>query len=769
MASRDRGGAHDPPWAVQQAVRVLGRDPKVRPAAAPRWVDEIGCWVVEADFAVELPGAYKSQGCSPSGVMSVETVRFAFPESYPLDPPEISLREGFPRNFPHIQPWLTTDNRPVPCVVDEPLSEFFLSDGLVAVVHQVAIWLERAAAGTLIDPNQGWEPVRRDGLKDLVAVDRTRLIEKLDDRGGFRCLEMAYWRSKPSVGLAVSSVLVANSEVPLSASALTSVYCTEPPLTDDTERGRGVALLVWPGKSPDGSPLVCDQYLPETVSSLAELRERARIYGCAQELREALTAFRTALKSQESKALPLTIILCARRPYEVIGEGSCTELCAYVTHFRAPMAFPEGDRTPVRPAGLRDRVSRPLLARMSGGDEEAPRIPWTLVGAGSLGSKVGLHLARAGQAPEAVVDPTVMSPHNAARHALIPSDTMAPGWLGVKASGLAQAFEALDQPARAVEEDAASLVQSTRRSGAWSRRTWAVVNSSASLRVREALAAADAKLLPARVIEMLLFGGGQLGVLTAEGEDRNPNTADLMVELYRLAVEDADIRHRLRTDDAPFGRVRVGQGCGSLTMRMSDARISLFAAGMAEYLLAAQRRDQQATVGELLAGRLDSGAMGVNWERRTIPPVTVIAPKDHRDWQVRIHGNAVKEIAAETARYPEVETGGVIMGRVSETRKTFHVVDVLPAPPDSIRSPTEFILGTGNLCRAITEYVEGSALGLSCLGTWHSHLNQSGPSLTDERTAEALQIARSAPALLLIRATDRFHAAMGHSDQVNAE
>lgn len=56
---------------------------------------------------------------------------------------------------------------------------------------------------------------------------------------------------------------------------------------------------------------------------------------------------------------------------------------------------------------------------------------------------------------------------------------------------------------------------------------------------------------------------------------------------------------------------------------------------------------------------------------------------------------------AEIAHRPGVETGGVIIGRFSEISNTFHVVDVMPAPPDSSFKRHEFKLGTIGLAEAI--------------------------------------------------------------------
>ena len=108
-----------------------------------------------------------------------------------MDPPQLSLRPDFNRNRPHVQPWLT-GGRPVPCIHDGDLAELLHREGLAGILNQTAVWLDRAALGTLMDPNQGWEPVRRDFLEDVLVADAGQLQGLVDRRGGFRFMKIEY-------------------------------------------------------------------------------------------------------------------------------------------------------------------------------------------------------------------------------------------------------------------------------------------------------------------------------------------------------------------------------------------------------------------------------------------------------------------------------------------------------------------------------------------------------------------------------------------------
>ncbi|WP_252401086.1 ThiF family adenylyltransferase, partial [Escherichia coli] len=73
----------------------------------------------------------------------------------------------------------------------------------------------------------------------------------------------------------------------------------------------------------------------------------------------------------------------------------------------------------VHPAFPSHALSPELLARTSGIPYAATSQPLVVLGCGSVGSKVAMQLGRAGFGSMTFVDNEPMSPHNAARHALI--------------------------------------------------------------------------------------------------------------------------------------------------------------------------------------------------------------------------------------------------------------------------------------------------------------------------------------------------------------
>jgi hypothetical protein len=322
-------------------------------------------------------------------------------------------------------------------------------------------------------------------------------------------------------------------------------------------------------------------------------------------------------------------------------------------------------------------------------------------------------------------------------------------WTDSKAALLAEAIRGLGGSAAALAEDVIDLIAAPSRGRqAWPPKTSAVVNTTASLSVREGLAAAGERL-HARVLECALFARGQVGLLTVEGPVRNPDTGDLITATYRLMMDDAELGKLVFGRDAEPRRERVGESCGSLTMVMSDARLSVFAACMSETIAEMQQISWPAE-GRVMIGLISSDGSQFGWRRHEIAPSVRIGGAGLRGWRVHIAASAVEKLERDIARWPGVESGGVLMGRLSEAAKTFYIEDVLPAPEDSMRTAHGFTLGRRGLHQQITAYSEASGWSLYCLGTWHNHLEPSGASGLDRATAEAIALSRLTPSVLLI-------------------
>ena len=739
---------------IARSLRIIRAHPNVVAATAEILDARSGSWAAGIEVRIGLPNAWAADGQSPGGVRVVEPVRLVFPGLFPVRPPIIYLRRDFDRTLAHVQPGDAADP-PEPCIVDGSLAELLHEQGLPGILNQLVYWLENAALGRLIDPKQGWEPVRRDDLPGFIVADAADLRGRVSRKEGsvvfgFEYLLFADEERGASYvyGEAGTRVLTPNPET---IRALIRERAL--PKSVDVRVGSSLTIVAWPGRQPSGTLVVADRYEPETVTDLGGLMTRATAYGCAGALRDKLNWLNTCLADyRNSESFPLAVILCARRPYPVIGSDSPIELCPYVIDVGPPAFLAVGDRTPVFPVGHRHAITVPLLRRLSGDKDADEPQNWVQVGCGSLGSKIALHLARTGRAPGTVIDRSYLSPHNAARHALAPdAGAMHLHWIEGKARALADAIEGLGQRPVSVAQDVITISRSADLAKKWlPKNSWAIVNATASLVVRDALGSIPSEIEIPRVVEASLFAGGQIGLLSVEGPCRNPDTLDLITEAYALARADGRIGATMFGSGRSVARQTIGEGCGSATMVMTDARVSMFAAPMAEAIHRMQATSLPDTAGKLLISALGDDGLGLSWMDHAVPPVLIVGSEGPDGWTVRLSDRVCRKIAEEVGRWPNAETGGILMGRFSEAARAFYVADVLPAPEDSVRATHEFVLGTRGARKAIRDYAESCHYSLFCLGTWHSHLAASGPSGLDRTTAGAIALARIAPSVLLI-------------------
>jgi hypothetical protein len=750
--------------AITRALRLVAQHPNVQHIAEPKEDTRTGQIAVALDIQLDLPSRWLVAGQSPNGVRVVEPALFSFPADYPLRAPVISLRMDFDRSLAHVNPGSPSEP-PRPCIFDGNLDELLQRAGIVEIVNQLVSWLHNAALGRLIDPKQGWEPVRRDSLSDLIVVDSDSMRTMVDRNGGHGFFRLEYARIPGgSLGRGDYSPIIGSVGDRIALNRSTSRRTFSKRLFDKptVELGSSIALFVWPGKHGDGSAWMSDKYRPETVIDRETLFVRASELGCDKSLKSAMDWMVRSLSGVGDQfAFPVAVVLCARRPFHLIGSDSPQELCPYILEIRSASSSIIVDSL-VRPTGFRDAISVQLLRRLSGIKLLSETRRWVQIGAGSIGSKIALHLARSGCAPEKLIDIGVLSPHNMARHALYPTvGRIGEACLQSKAEAVAEVITRLDQKCEPAFLDVRDVLSDeTQRKHLFPRSSWAVVNCTASLAVREALA--SSKNFPSRVIECSLFSSGRIGIILMEGPQRNPDCGDLISAFYQLALDDSNLRHLLFETIDSVQRVEVGQGCGSPTMTIPDGRLSMFAASMAEAIRLYQGKGLPST-GLALVGCLNQDEIGISWRQFAFPPSRVV--RDRRGQShtlVRISSSVHERILAEVSRWSKVETGGILLGRFSEAAQAFYVVDLLAAPEDSKRSVTKFVLGTRGVRKALRSYSESSNNTLYSLGTWHSHLSASDPSARDFETAGAIEFSRLTPSLVLVRTPDDYRLALAN-------
>ena len=104
---------------------------------------------------------------------------------------------------------------------------------------------------------------------------------------------------------------------------------------------------------------------------------------------------------------------------------------------------------------------------------------------------------------------------------------------------------------------------------------------------------------------------------------------------------------------------------------------------MAQIVAGPQREALPDEGGTIRVGVVGEDGISIGWSRHEAAPVIIVPVQGPGGWRVRLSARAGNKIKGAVARWPKVETGGILMGRMSEAARAFYVTDVLPAPEDT--------------------------------------------------------------------------------------
>ncbi|MCF7965139.1 MAG: Mov34/MPN/PAD-1 family protein [Methylobacter tundripaludum] len=737
----------DLPIAVKEAIGQILAHPSVGNAATDPSEDSNGNWTIEINMIVPLPRDAIDEGIATTGVREIEWVRIVFPASFPAHAPRFFLRADFNRAHPHINPGKQGE-LVSPCIYEGRLDDLLHEpDWINGIINQLADWLSKAATGELLDcSGQGWEPIRRDSVAGSIVTDISIIRERIAKAKTPISQYIRYEYFQSVLGHS-GRIIDENTTYLTIREAIRNFGVGNSVDRFPCQTKLSLALVVSGGTNKS-----IDVYQPDDVSNLGELLNRAEFYGCRNGLESKLKEIteNITLPLIEQK-LDIAVVFAVKRPCNLIGEKSDIEIIPYGIAFTS-----DGNRrlqltrTTVFPLVQIQKVNQKLLAETSDRNfnEADRRKEVAMIGCGSLGSKIATHLARSGHGPFRLYDKDCFSPHNTARHAvanLAAAEFMLPKvWL--TETLLTQVGANITQVKNPLE-DIISLLQS--KPDLFAKCSGLIIDATASSSVQDALCMVSPKYFGAPLLQVALYGRGKIGFFGLEGKDRNPRVDDLVAQLYQLGLDSSSIGAALY-QATNYDRINTGQGCASFSMKMSDAKISLFSAGISER--ASQLLDNGSPkVGELLVGLLTKDGLGVNWLRQPTTKIEILYIGDKSKWELRIPVALKDQMRVETEQRRPLETGGVLIGHINWGRRTIYVTGLLPPTADSEFRIDEFVLGIQGLKKQISTIERITSHTLTYLGTWHSHPNGGAASGKDRTTLTELTRERSnVPSVCLI-------------------
>ncbi|AQQ26185.1 ThiF family adenylyltransferase [Burkholderia cenocepacia] len=735
--------------AIADALHQLQRHRGLIRVGEPRASGE--STQIDVDVAVQLPSRSRRNGVSETGVRAVETCVLVFSRDWPLSAPRPFLRADFPLNLPHINPHREGD-LVSPCVFEGSLDELLHRFGLDAIVDQLIDWLHKAAAGTLLDLEQGWEPTRRDSCPSTVVFSAEKVAAAAPMDGTILVVPAGY--------VTVDGGLYAIINAELTAQAGPVFY--QDAHNDKLGKwGNGhTAAFIARAPMTGGQPHVVDRYQPETVVDLPTLLDRSAELGIDRDaLAQSLDGYygRSILDMQQDSrgwvhGLYAIVILTVDRPAPLVGSsGRNVEVLPYVVRYELNVQSLLERNATVHPAFHAHSLSPELLARTSGIPSAATSKSLIVLGCGSVGSKIAMQLGRAGFGSVTFVDNESMSPHNAARHALIGrASVLVPPR---KAALMKTAFESLSHlQSRAFDTDAVTLlVDPAQFAVTVPPDTTLIVDATASLQVLAAETQSVAlNQSSARLARIAMYGQGHCVAVLLEGLGRAGRVDDLTAFLFERCRFVPELRASIAGDTSEPTRIFVGDNCRSLTMPMSDAVVSR-SASLAGLQLERWLVDGFPEEATLCAGISDAEGLGMAWTRTSLGPTTVLGVADDGGWSIRILHQVAQAIHDDALRWGALETGGALVGRISFENRTITIAGLVDAPLDSVRETGRFVLGTNGLVQNLRAANAASLGYLAFIGTWHSHPKGGAHSGIDRNTLSGIaEDAGGLPAVSLV-------------------
>jgi len=638
----------------------------------------------DIEVKVNLPSSYKAKSETDKGVKDIEKVTLEFPKEFPYKAPTVFLRDDFNRNFPHINPIKDKFN---PCIfegsVDELLQQQLWMDG---ILDQLIDWLETSASNSLINPEQGWEPMRVDDNNGFIIYNREDIVSKHIKNKEFTS-NISYTKS--------NSIILARviENKPLQGFNDSVMLCFN---SDD----------------------ISNDYLPYNIGNFTELEAFAKMNNINN---FKASVNQNYIKLKELNISLLFISLFIKRPYNLIGTNSDIEILNFTlelkAHKKKENEVHQNSKVNIL-AGL-DMANTEILKQFSGSKLTMNKNQIIMqIGCGSLGSKIALHLARNGNDNFKLIDKKNFVPNNNARHALFSALS-----LNSKVKLLQKAMHEIGL--KKVNPIAKNIfnIEDFETS-----ENDIIIDSTASLSVNNYLTKKD---LRGRLVHTSLYNNGTVAFVGIEGKNRTVKIIDILSLMYQRCTEDDEIAKRITNTHATYES--IGQGCGSFTTVSSDATISISSAGMAN-LVQNKIDNGFSDNGEFLLGIMDDNSLGMSWKSTTIHPLSVrhIKGIQSEDWEIRIFQNVLDEIKIESEKWNELETGGILIGHISIPTQTIVIIGQIEAPEDSERGKCKFYSGIKGLSERLKLIEKSSAGMITQLGTWHSHPNSSSsPSSID--------------------------------------
>ena len=627
-----------------------------------------------------------------------EPVILFFPLGAAFDLQVYSGRTDFPV-LPHAMRW-KKDGLAELCLFRTSLSDWLAGKSFEDIMYRIRHWMADAAAGLLIKSDDPYEPLWVPMNGNIVEMDIDAAKRK-----------PASWQSTAHLHKAGGNHYYRIGEKGGAVSAKI-FYCSK------------IQIEPW-------------SIMPQFVSDVEAMFSSVGFDICSE------------IQSANSKPdlSRFFLVLGVKRSKEVLGRENSDEWIAFLFQRRkSKKGVLVGARKKDKCKGLTDddiwevkcvpvrSVFTPQLAqRTSGWNHKTTQVMHVaIIGAGALGSKVSMNLARSGLTNLTIIDNDIMMPHNLARHDL---DGDAIGH--AKADKLEKRINSMYFGKAIASSFCKDVLIHQRELCEKLASCKLVIDLSASKSVQSVLSnLRRERKIPCPIITAFLGDSGKLTFLFIDGKNSNFTADVLEAELISKHKELSCVQQWLGSSE---DILQAGGGCRLMTTIVPDSLIT-HSAGWISHNIASLLNSNpswpdQGAIGILEVTQQDQLlSTSSKWFRVDLPQWfssegwKICLPKRIQDW-----------IGLKCNKAGTNETCGVFLGIMDRWAKIVFITNAWDGPDDSTGSSAECKRGRKKLRRKLKDNLRESGYVEWYAGEWHSHPNGSIlASRTDIRTSKEI-------------------------------
>lgn len=637
---------------------------------------ELDCGVVvRIEIKVDLPSRPVIKN-----IKSKESILLYFPLGAEFDLQVYSARKDFP-NLPHVMRRGKSGLAEL-CLFRTSLADWLAGKSFEDIIYRIRQWMADAAAGLLIKPDDPYEPLWVPMNRSIVEMDIDAVKEK---------------------------------EIPWQATAY-----------ECKAKGRQYYRINEKGGTLLAKVLYrCDvqsepwSILPRLISDVEEMFTSAG-FDISSDIKSANS------KPNLSRFL---LILGVKRPKEILGRENSDEWIAFLFERRKTRKgvligaskkdknknLTNDDIWEIKCVPVRSVFTQQLAQTTSGWDQQINHNQQiAVIGAGALGSKVIMNLARSGLANVLIIDKDIMAPHNLARHELGGDD------LGhAKAERLERRINAVYLGMTIASSFCKDVLVHQNELCEKLKSCKLVVDLSASKSVQSVLSnLCRENLISCPVVSAFLGDSGRSAFLFIDGKSKDLTVDVLEAELIAKHKELSCVKQWLNSGE---DILQVGGGCRLMTTVVPDTLIT-HAAGWISHNIAnmlATNNDwpDKGTIGILeMTQQNQFLSTSSKWIHVQSPKWfssqgwKVCLPKHIEDWMKQRCDEAGKN-----------ETCGIFLGVIDRWSNIVFVTNAWEGSVDSTGNTVECKRGRKKLRRKLKDNLRDSGYMEWYAGEWHSH------------------------------------------------